>query len=174
MTVEDLDEASAAAITPANWRPQYQRKQHQSWPKISKTKKPLPPAPSPPETHTSDETSFSGFISTSSSKEQIAKHNKVHAQYSWTVCFNNYCPIHESDKRGSGWYPQKQKGYDKSIPQYIGRDPWAEFEEDDNKQQPNKSRHFKTTHHSPPISKPIRPPISNLPVPINPTLPILT
>ena len=96
MTVEDLDEASAAAIMPVNWRPRHQRKQHQPWPKISKTKKPLPPAPSPPETHTSDETS--SFISTSSSKEQIAKHNKVHAQYSWTVCFNNYCPIHESNK----------------------------------------------------------------------------
>ena len=84
MTVENSDiEASATAITSANWRPQYQRKQ--PWSKILKTKKPLLSALSSPETHISDETS--SFIS--SSKEQIAKHNKVHAQYSWTVCFNN-------------------------------------------------------------------------------------
>ena len=160
ITVEE--EPSTAAIMPTNWRPRHQK---QPWPKIPKSKAPLPSAPSPPETHTTEEETFSD--STSSSEEEIAKHNKIHAHYSWTVCFNNYCPIHESDKRGSGWYPQKRKGHDKSIPQYIGGDPWAEPNDNDNKQQPNKSRHFKTTHHSLPISKPIRPPIPNLPVPIN-------
>src|SRR5439155_9587292 len=41
------------------------------------------------------------------SKEE---HNKKHGIYSWTACYNNDCPIHYSDKQGSGWFPQKPRG----------------------------------------------------------------
>jgi hypothetical protein len=32
-----------------------------------------------------------------------------HASLSWTACYEDYCPIHRSDKEGSGWFPTKPK-----------------------------------------------------------------
>ncbi len=32
-----------------------------------------------------------------------------HAVLSWTACYDDACPIHLSDKDGSGWYPQRPR-----------------------------------------------------------------
>jgi hypothetical protein len=32
-----------------------------------------------------------------------------HALMSWTVCYDDHCQIHKSDKDGSGWYPKKPR-----------------------------------------------------------------
>lgn len=33
-----------------------------------------------------------------------------HADYSWTVCYDDDCRIHLSEKEGSGWFPRKPRG----------------------------------------------------------------
>ena len=32
-----------------------------------------------------------------------------HAFLSWTACYDDACPIHRSDKEGSGWFPKRRK-----------------------------------------------------------------
>lgn len=32
-----------------------------------------------------------------------------HALLSWTACYNDGCPVHRSDKEGSGWFPRKPR-----------------------------------------------------------------
>jgi hypothetical protein len=32
-----------------------------------------------------------------------------HARLSWTACYDDACPVHYSDKEGSGWFPQRRK-----------------------------------------------------------------
>ena len=46
-------------------------------------------------------------------KEVKRKAPLDHAALSWTACFNNFCPIHRSDKEGSGWFPQGPKNKNK-------------------------------------------------------------
>ena len=35
---------------------------------------------------------------------------KQHARLSWTACYQDHCPIHYSDKLGSGWFPRQPRG----------------------------------------------------------------
>ena len=35
--------------------------------------------------------------------------NLSYKALSWTVCYDNICATHESDKKGSGWYPKEPK-----------------------------------------------------------------
>src|SRR5436305_6605718 len=76
-----------------------------------------PPAPTPPPSLPPQS------VSSASSEEEIKKHNYEHGKYSWTACYENSCPIHYSDKTGSGYFPKKPKRNDQ-IPQYVGKDPW--------------------------------------------------
>ena len=76
-----------------------------------------PPAPTPPPSLPPQS------VSSASSEEEIKQHNYEHGKYSWTACYENSCPIHYTDKIGSGYYPRKPKRNDQ-IPQYIGKDPW--------------------------------------------------
>ena len=42
-------------------------------------------------------------------KEPAPKEQTRHEAMSWTACYIDSCPIHRSDKDGSGWYPRKPK-----------------------------------------------------------------
>src|SRR5436190_10312821 len=107
-----------------------------------------PPAPTPPPS------SPPHSVTSSSSEEEIKQHNYEHGKYSWTACYENSCPIHYSDKTGSGYFPKKPKRNDQ-IPQYVGKDPW------DSEVQPStgKENFIKNTSYDdlfPPLPTPHR------------------
>jgi hypothetical protein len=38
-----------------------------------------------------------------------------HALLSWTVCYQDYCPVHYSSKNDSGWFPREPQGKEKQA-----------------------------------------------------------
>src|SRR5579871_4577319 len=43
------------------------------------------------------------------SEDPASKKAREHAMMSWTACYDDNCPVHRSDKEGSGWYPSKPR-----------------------------------------------------------------
>ena len=62
-------------------------------------------------------------------EDEIRETNSKHALLSWTVCFEDRCPIHRSSKEGSGWYPQAGR---KDLGNYV---QWRD-ERNTQRQQP--------------------------------------
>lgn len=46
-------------------------------------------------------------LPTRSRNELRTSSNQEHACLSWTACYDDYCVIHQSDKEGRGWFPQR-------------------------------------------------------------------
>ena len=53
-----------------------------------------------------------------------------HGTLSWTACYNDNCPVHESEKDGAGWYPRQPKKKSLNMMKQRKRPegPWKELQ----------------------------------------------
>ena len=65
--------------------------------------------PYPQETGAAPVTAKDDLTKFEEDLERQQKENLDHAMTSWAFCFDDHCPIHLSEKEGSGWFPHGKK-----------------------------------------------------------------